>query len=232
MYQCLPNARLTGFLGLFLGVVACSLASFSPAQAVPVTFDYEGRVDFIEGIDDPSVNMLLGQHLRLTIMYESTTPDLLPTRPFIGEYNNAITGFTITVGETTLTGNTGDVFVLNDMPSGAVADSLVLNSQDSSIIGPFLGGQPVQGIGVVFNDSAGAALDSVALPTSQPDPSKFDFVKLSVFLGEGRSEFGPYRNALVAVNDIQSVPEPSTVWLLGTGFVGLAGWRYRTSMKQ
>ena len=40
----LPQVRFTGFLGLFIGMIAGSLAPFSPAQADPVAFNFNGTV--------------------------------------------------------------------------------------------------------------------------------------------------------------------------------------------
>ena len=85
MFQIFLKVRFNAFLGLFFGA-AFSLANFSPAQAVPITFAYEGTIN---RVTFPAFQSFIGETIRVDYTFESTTPNFA-TDMDVGIFKNGI----------------------------------------------------------------------------------------------------------------------------------------------
>lgn len=200
-----------------LSLLAASLLA-APADAVPLTFSYEGIVSVASG---PSgFGDFLNELIRVDYTFESTTADSNASAN--GDYLGAVTSLSVTVGANLYSATSGNIIIIN---AGTNPDQYIVDVP-TGLTGPSVGGLPVSRIEVILTDTTMTFFSSDALPIVQPDPSAFDQRSIQLQFNLGDDPYG-----LIAAADVQIspavVPEPSTLVLLGAGLVAV-GRRVRS----
>jgi hypothetical protein len=215
-----------------LGILVAALAILPIAShAAPITFNFSGTVTSIDDPLNAFAGVVAGTTFSGSYTFESTTPDAAPGDPTDGRYAGAITAFSLTIGghslfgpgddlspnqirvrdNTGATGNIDSYNVLADLQNyGGYSDIDVLR----------LGGQ---GPNTVFG--------SDALPLT-PDffaSLAVTFFRLVLYEGSGptKVQAGLIDGTLTSMTTTTSVPEPSTLGMLGLAMIGLALMRRR-----
>ncbi|MGD9725898.1 MAG: hypothetical protein AB7V39_05835 [Nitrospiraceae bacterium] len=199
----------TAVLGLLL------LAVPRPGVAAPVTFEFTGLVTNVSGdlftAGGTGANgFRAGLPLTGSYTFNSLTPDT-SGNPAVGEYTNAISNMTMTIGDYTATFNPGTSII-------RVTDRPFVDLYEVQING--LLGNSVKGFTpTIFNfelqDPSANAFSNTALPTLAPSVSSFASAQWRMIFGaKGRTVEGGLSSL---------VPLPAAVWLFGAGLVALIG---------
>ena len=202
-------------------IILFVLLSFSfptASKAESITFLFSG---FITGIVDQTLLPTIGGNTPFTGKYsfESTAPDQrsLPTQ---GEYIfGSPFSLTVNIDGLSFTQDLTKIIVFNDLPSGA---------------GSFLDRYYIRADGATPSEFTELTLDerrstppsflqNDSLPLNPPDLSLVNVFPNFQFFTEGLGFGG-------TIDSVTAIPEPSTLFLFGTGLAGLAAWRYRKSM--
>ena len=226
MYRFLPQRRFTGFLGLLLGMIACSLANFSPAQADPVAFNFNGTVT-VSNLPQVSV----GDPYTGFIRFDTDIP--FPSG--------------IPSSEGTLRASPAGLNTISvDFMNGVVFQNDP--SLDFTIV--LIDGSFVDAAG--FRGSTGAATINATFGVNDgfPFPKGLRSIEERILSGEFGVGGGFVRSRLTIFTPTQEgasiliqgliepvdslvpiapIPEPSTMLLFGSGLAGLVAWRYRKS---
>ena len=230
------------------------LGSVPLSRADSLTFSYEGNVNltqvfpgFPNASNKAAFDKFLGSSLRLSITFENNpllNTDRNPLDPNVGEYN--LTTLSASVMGQTVTANSGTLYVGNNdnLSNTGPIDYFSGHSRvpGDFLFGPSVGGFPPLIISFGFFEPSSMAIDNDRLPQGLVDPSRFLKGSASLVLTFGLptqpfiTDFGEiivsYDSSVHPNNLIRvaPVPEPSTVALLGSGIVGLFGWRYRKNL--
>ena len=214
--------RTTILKTLAAGVLALavSFGLAAPSHAAPITFAYEGTVNFTFG--GPAFDAFLGQTLRIEYTFESTTADSTAATNR-GDYA-AITSMTATVGTYSATAAAGPIVVFDNLNGNDEYGVLGI-----SAVGPPIGGMPLNFLQIQLQDPTQTAFANDALPTVQPDPANFggnNFLAINFF--GGRKNSGNIGTDLVTISPVTApVPEPGTLAMFGLGLAGLGYMRRR-----
>jgi hypothetical protein len=187
-----------------------ALLAPSVAQAASIQYRFEGSVN---GLSDSLLpDFALYEMIVLTVTVDDT--DLNPDRPEFGSY--AASDFTLTIGgDYTVTGTDGTSSIGNDLGPD---DLWWTQFGQGDVIGPrvTVGRPDSVSVQLTF---FGAAFDSDALPLSIPPLHLIHWDTSSVAFGDGSGQLR------FRIYSITAVPEPSTVLLLLSGLLGVAGAR-------
>lgn len=194
------------------------------AHATPITFAFEGTVGFVQ--TELSSSFAVGDPVTGTLTFDAV-PDLVPSVPTIGMYNEAISSLSLSIGAKTYTlGNgTGPTSFIQ------VRDNYSGDSLDSYSFGGQMGGPGVApnlfarlfeiGLSNTSDPSAivGDALPTADLALANLPERGFDF-DFGVIGGGPNYSLTGVLTKFEAV-PVSSVPEPASASLLCLGLAFL-----------
>lgn len=202
--------RITQLVARYLFLLAIFVAfGASPAQAVPVTFNFSGTLS----ASDAVLGLTAGQPITGSYTFESATQDTNPFN-FLGNYLNAIQSGSINVGAYTGNITGGSISVANTTS----IDNYTLLAQVNGA--PLASGFQLTSLSLFMLGQFPSSGD--ALPTSAGDLSGFPTVFFSLMFSNSTLPGGGLRFPQLELTNISSIPEPSTFLLLGFGLFLLA----------
>ena len=197
--------------------------------ATPVTYSFSGNIVGTAGLS--AFN--LGDTISGTFTYDPAATDTVPGDPNVGIYNQPYSlNMSVNSGAYLATAGQHESIVLNDSTTksfGKTVDSF--DAFSSKLRGGTPSGAMVDGLelidmGLIFLDYTHTLYTDDSLPTSL---SLASFDSLQFRLGFGPSAPGslPTNVVIGTISTLQTVPEPSTLLLLGSGLAGLGFVRRR-----
>jgi len=212
-------------MGVYVGVLA--LAAFiAPAMslAAPVTFEFTGLVtnvsrDLFTAGGGGANGFTAGLPLTGSYTFNSLTPDS-SGNPFVGNYGNAISNMTISIGDYTATFNPGTSFIrVTDRPNVDLYEVQV-----NGLLGNNVTGFTPTIFNFELQDPSASAFSNTSLPTLAPSVSSFASAQWRMIFGaKGRSVEGGLASL---------VPLPAAVWLFGAGLIALIGLGSRVPSRK
>lgn len=205
------------------GCVAASLST-SPAQAVPITFNFAGTISTINDPLGAFSGVAAGTGFSGSYTFESTTADA-DASAAIGRYANALTAFSLTIGAHSLTfqppPQTPNQIVVRDNVGppdsyNVLADFAGFGGySDIDLLG--LGGQ---GSSALFSSDA-LPLTAAFFPLLTQTAFQLDLFQANSNPPPANTQTGRLTGTLSRL-EVAQVPEPGTLALLGLGALGLA----------
>ena len=202
------------------------------ASAVPLTFVYEGTMT-TQTVGLPS---LVGESIRVEYTFESMTTDLSPSDSNLGNYQNALTSLTVTIGMDSWTfsnGGAGFGAILIDVSGtgGTIKTYQVATSLGSpSVTGPLLNGRTVTILQIALQGGSTIPASDDSLPSRPPTPalfSGFQGILLSTNNGDVVAE-GSSSSPITA----RTVSAPAGTPLVLAGVAALGFVQRRRQRKQ
>ena len=210
------NAGYSPRMKTFTFSILASLLFATATEADATTFRFSGSITEVvdRGGTSQALNSFfsVGEAVAGSYTFEPTTLDVYPQLDNWGRYENAISSFTIHLGNYSASGISGDFNVRNN------ASGFDGYQVDPVISGPDVNGKSLHSkMNFHFNDSSQTVFDSDALPLTPPPPSSFTHHNdLRLFFNPeaGWVEF--------SVTEISQVPDSgSTLPIALFGFIAL-----------
>jgi hypothetical protein len=201
------------------GSMILGLNAASPAAAAMVTYDWRGTVDVVEPGFPAGVTV--GETIGLSLTIDTSFPDQDPA-PNSGLYTNDTQPGTPLILSSDIGGDTHTgIFQTMTVLDGANGvDEIQIETGDP---------QTGQGFIITFSTPDLGVLASDAIP-STIDPADFETATFAVVRESALEEFLPGFSGTI---DAQvPVPEPSTLELLATALVSLAGFGLVSSYRR
>jgi len=207
--------------------------SFSTSEASLLTWKLTGEVERVS--ESLSHIFSIGESVEYIFTFDSSTLDT-NSDPVRGNYSNAISNATITVGSYTASIENYDIEIHNNSDWGAQPEDKIsfdVISNDTVLNGTSLLGSDNRvygfgGVGSSFNDQDGTPnmLLSDSLPIS---PQGISNQATGITFGVNwYAQLNPYSRLGAGINatniqltDITPVPIPPAVFLFGSGLIGL-----------
>jgi hypothetical protein len=198
-----------------IGALA-ALLIIGGAQAAPITFLFEGTVDYTSFSNGTPDEFGIGDTFSMLVEFDSTEPDRnADTRRGFYDW----TSLTFTVG--TYSGSaTGEIYIEDDYLSGRDMYNLIA----LSLSAPDVLGLTPGYMSFDMRDNTGTVFSDDSLPLSPPDLG--DFNSISMSLKFNNFDFSANGDVELTLNSITAVPVPAAVWLFGSA-LGLLGWMRR-----
>jgi hypothetical protein len=196
------------------------LAGPISANAVPITFGFHGSITSVGS--NVSSAFAVDQRVSGFYTFESDTvgQSFAPggvIDPTITYYPSALSAFEVTLGAYRVRLGSGEqrIFVMDN--DAGVRDRYIVEmfAPNSAQVN----GLPAYGLFLQFQDNSATAFDNGALPLSPIDLSRFSFSDGVLDFVSGGTDL--QNRVQFRVNSITSVPEPSSLSLLGLGVLAI-----------
>jgi hypothetical protein len=217
--------------GLFVLIGAVALVALTiPVQASLITYNFSGTVTGV----DASLSSLFsnGQTLTGSYTFESTTTPRTGSTSGFAVYD-ALTALSFSIGSYSASSTAAQEIQVDSGANGAPNDRYAVVSRVSDgLTGPAVNGNPLNFFSFRLDDLSNSQFGTaLTLPTSL---SLSNFNGLSndgvnqffVFFGDPAAPL-VVDGTLTGLSQPSAVPEPATMMLLGSGLLGLVGFRRR-----
>ena len=208
-YTHINNRLLSLFLFIFV-----SLLSVYQAQAMVLTYTFEGNVAVLDGQAPSPFN--IGQTLSGSISYDTSTP-ASSMGPMNAAYNDAITLLNVALGSYSLSGSGGTINIVNN--NDLLGDNISLQVP---VTGASLNGIHPVTFSAGLQDFTGLAIDGTNLG---PLPVFSAFSPSTFFLTFALEESGPAipQTLMVSgpITSVTPVPIPAAAVLFASGLMYL-----------
>ncbi len=204
------------------------MAPLGEAQAVPVTFEFSGHITSVLDCDNVLAGAVSeGDLFAGTFTYDTATPDSDPS-PWVGAYWHETTPYSISVELNGLS------FESNPTVPSFLAEVRDVSDNDTVALSSLSNLMPAldQGLSLIllkFVDPAGQALSSTDLPTSYNlDDWSQEWGGLTLWAGDCISEY-TLQGVVNRIENVEinAIPEPGSLLLIGSGLFGLISLRRR-----
>lgn len=206
-------------------LAATTLVLSTSVNAIPVTFNYEGTVNNVA--PELSNYFSVGDLFTGAYTFESTAladasgprlsvyKDILSGQFTVGTYTGYLSAGQIGVGDDLFPDSASN---FHDLYAPRVGSPL-----HGAVTGPTIGAYDISIWGITLIDHTGTVFNSQELPLIPPDLAAFD----TSFLRIGFQDFSSNSSRVPQVSvfdfhltgSLTAVPEPSIMWLLGSGIV-------------